>query len=112
VGAAEARIRQIAERKSEKSGGIVEIVQNQEDGRQIAPSPSPRDDLSVCENVGGMTAISDVYGNVAPLRIVLINDLHCKRSISFEARICPSLTGKLDGFGGMLQRDWNKKRGI
>jgi hypothetical protein len=36
-------------------------VQNQKDGRQIAPSRSPLKDLSVYGEVGDLTAVSDVY---------------------------------------------------
>ena len=43
-------------------GEIVEIVQNQKDGRQIAPSRSPLKDLSVYGEVGDPTAVSDGYG--------------------------------------------------
>ena len=45
-----------------KAGEIVEIVQNQKDGRQISPSRSPLKDLSVCGEVGDLTAVSDGYG--------------------------------------------------
>jgi hypothetical protein len=37
-------------------------MQNQKDERQIAPSRSPLKDLSVCGEVGDLTAVSDVYG--------------------------------------------------
>jgi hypothetical protein len=37
-------------------------VQNQKDGRQIAPSRSPLKDLSVYGEVGDPTAVSDGYG--------------------------------------------------
>jgi len=45
-----------------KTREIVEIVQNQKNGRQIAPSRSPLKDLSVYEEVGDLTAVSDGYG--------------------------------------------------
>jgi hypothetical protein len=41
---------------------MVEIVQNQKDGRQTAPSRSPLKDLSVYGEVGDLTAVSDVFG--------------------------------------------------
>jgi len=44
-----------------KAGEIVEIVQNQKDGTQIAPGRSPLKDLSVCGRVGDLTAVSDGY---------------------------------------------------
>ena len=37
-------------------------MQNQKDGRQIAPSRSPLKDLSVREEVDDLTAVSDGYG--------------------------------------------------
>jgi hypothetical protein len=37
-------------------------VQNQKDGRQIAPSRSPLKDLSAYGEVGDLTAVSDGYG--------------------------------------------------
>jgi len=46
----------------EKPGEIVEVVQNQKDGRQIAPSRSPLKDLSVYGEVGDPTSVSDGYG--------------------------------------------------
>jgi hypothetical protein len=45
-----------------KAGEIVEIVQNQKDGRQIAPSRSPLKDLSIYGEVGDLTAVNDGYG--------------------------------------------------
>jgi hypothetical protein len=50
----------VGERK--KPGEIVEIVQNQKDGRQIASNRSPLKDLSVFGEVGDLTAVSDGYG--------------------------------------------------
>jgi hypothetical protein len=41
-----------------KAGEIVEIVQNQTDERQIAPSRSPLKDFSVCGEVGDLIAVS------------------------------------------------------
>ncbi len=49
-------------RDRKKAGEIVEIVQNQKDGSQIAPSRSPLKDLSACGEVGDLTAVSDRYG--------------------------------------------------
>ena len=49
-------------RRPKKTGEIVEIVQNQKDGRQIAPSRSPLKDLSAHEEVDDLTAVSDGYG--------------------------------------------------
>src|SRR5262249_3984193 len=49
-------------RDRKKAGEIVEIVQNQKDGRQIAPSRSPLKDLSVYGEVGDLAAVSDGYG--------------------------------------------------
>jgi hypothetical protein len=46
-----------------KAGEIVEIVQNQKDERQIAPSRSPLKNLSVYGEVGDLTAVSDGYGS-------------------------------------------------
>jgi hypothetical protein len=37
-------------------------MQNQKDGRQIAPSRSPLKDLSVCREVDDLTAVSNGYG--------------------------------------------------
>ena len=45
-----------------KAGEMIEIVQNQKDGRRIAPSRSPLKDLSVCGEVGDLTAVSNGYG--------------------------------------------------
>jgi hypothetical protein len=45
-----------------KAGEIVEIVLNQKDGRQIAPSRSPLKDLNVYGEVGDLTAVSGGYG--------------------------------------------------
>lgn len=42
-----------------KAGAVVEVLQNQKGGRQIAPNLSPLKDLSVCGEVGDMTAASD-----------------------------------------------------
>jgi hypothetical protein len=44
--------------RPKKAGEIVEIVQTQKDGRQIAPSRSPLKDLSVCGEVGDLTAVT------------------------------------------------------
>jgi len=49
-------------RRPKKTGEIVEIVQNQKDGRQIAPSPSPLKDLSIYGEVGDLTVVSDGHG--------------------------------------------------
>lgn len=49
-------------RDRKKAGEIVETVQNQKDGRQIAPSRSPLKDLSVYGEVDDLTAVSDGYG--------------------------------------------------
>jgi hypothetical protein len=109
-------------------------VQNQRGGRQIAPSRSPLKDLSVCGEVGDLTAVSDGYGK---------SDAHLPRFFSvsesfslvifiakmefrygqvykFQGNDLPiTLTGKLDGgalkgaadWDGMLQSDWKNKRG-
>jgi hypothetical protein len=44
-----------------KAGEIIEIELNQKDGRQIAPSRSPLNDLSVYGEIGDLTAFSDVF---------------------------------------------------
>jgi hypothetical protein len=56
---------------------IVEIVQNQKDGRQIAPSRSPLKDLSVYGEVGDLTTVSDGYGesNAHPPRFFSVSIL-------------------------------------
>ena len=65
-------------RDRKKAGEIVEIVQNQKDGRQIAPSRSPLKDLSVCGEVGDLTAVSDGYGK---------SDAHLPRFFSVSEQI-------------------------
>jgi hypothetical protein len=57
---AEIRLRHYGDRK--KAGEIVEIVLNQKDGRQIAPSRSPLKDLSVLREGWRQPAVSDGYG--------------------------------------------------
>jgi hypothetical protein len=49
-------------RDRKKEEDIVEIVQNQKDGRQIAPSRSPLKNLMVCEEDVDLTAVSDGHG--------------------------------------------------
>ena len=56
------RLRRNQQGDRKKAGEIVEIVQNQKDGRQIVPSRSPLKDLSVYGEVGDPTAVSDGYG--------------------------------------------------
>jgi hypothetical protein len=41
---------------------MVEIVQNQKDRKQIAPSCSPFKDLSVYGEIGDLTVVNDGYG--------------------------------------------------
>ena len=61
--------------ETKKKLEIVEIVQNQKDGTQIAPSRSPLTDLSVCGGVGDLTAVSDGYAK---------SDAHLPRFFSFS----------------------------
>ena len=48
--------------RPKKAGEIVEIVQNQKDGMQIAPSRSLLKRLSVYGEIGDLTAVSDGHG--------------------------------------------------
>ncbi len=45
-----------------KAWEMVEIVQDQKDGRRIAPGRSPLKNLNVYGEVGDLTAVSDGYG--------------------------------------------------
>jgi hypothetical protein len=45
-----------------RAGELVEIAQNQINGRQIAPGRSHLKDLSVYGEIGDLTALSDGYG--------------------------------------------------
>jgi hypothetical protein len=79
-----------------KVGEIVEIMQNQKDGRPIAPSRSPLKDLSVCGEVGDLTAVSDGYGK---------SDAHLPRFFSVSVKTAISLSTSLiiNGFREMLR---------
>jgi hypothetical protein len=64
-------------------------MQNQKDGRQIAPSRSPLKELSVCGEVGASLRSVTEMGSpmrISPaffgLRIVLMGDLHRQDGIS------------------------------
>jgi len=58
-------------------------MQNQKDGRQIAPSRSPLKDLSVHGEVGNLTAVSDGSGK---------SDAHLPRFFSVSFMIFRSIT--------------------
>ena len=48
--------------ETKKAREVIEILLNQKDGTQIAPRRFPLRDLSVCGEVGDLTAVSDGYG--------------------------------------------------
>jgi hypothetical protein len=78
-------------RDRKKAGEIVEIVQNQKDGRQIAPSCSPLKDLSIYGEVGDLTAVNDGYGK---------SDAHLPRFFSVSRLI---LLMKISGLGRFIK---------
>jgi hypothetical protein len=108
-------------------------MQNQKDGRQIAPSRSPLKELSVCGEVGA--SLRSVTDMGSPMRIspafsvsesfswvifIAKMEFRYRQVYKFQGNdLRITLTDKLDvgalkgaaDWGGMLQSDWNNKRG-